>query len=49
MAEDLQVSIFVPTLFTVPEAQRMSLAQDAVETRESDLLKRHQALLGSVQ
>lgn len=39
MAKDLWVPIFVHTLFTVREAQRMSLAQAAAETRESDLLR----------
>lgn len=39
MAKDLRVPIFVTTLFTVREAQRMSLAQDAAETRELDLLR----------
>lgn len=39
MAEDLRVPIFVPTLFPVCEAQRMSLAQDVAEARELDLLR----------
>lgn len=39
MAKDLWVPIFVHALFTVHEAQRMSLAQAAAETRESDLLR----------
>lgn len=47
MAKDLQVSIFVPTLLTVREAQRLSLAQDAAETREFNLLRDmgHKAVL----
>lgn len=48
MAEDLQVPIFAPTWSTVRETHRMSLAQDAAETREVDLL-RDAALLQSVQ
>lgn len=39
MAKDLWVPIFVHTSFSVREAQRMSLAQAAAETRESDLLR----------
>ena len=45
--QDLQVPIFAPTWSTVRETHRMSLAQDAAETREVDL--RDQALLRSVQ
>lgn len=37
MAKDLQVPIFVPTLFTAKH--RMSFARDAAETRELDLLR----------
>lgn len=37
VAGELRVPIFVPTLFTAKH--RMSLAQDASETRELDLLR----------
>lgn len=47
-AEDLQVPIFAPTWSTVRETHGMSLAQDAAETGEVDLL-RDTALLRSVQ
>ena len=39
MAEDLQAPILAPTWSTVRETHRMSLAQDAAETREVGLLR----------